>query len=210
MYKDENDGKLVGGGTSAKGCWVSVPPGGRDASAEEKKEYIKKGLLWPFVKKVEAYRCPSDRRNKSVWHKNAYRTYSIPGGMSGLHTPPSSWEIIPCIRYSDIKGPATKYVFLAECDVRGMNLGPWMLRSKSRIWVDPFAIWHSRNRSTLGFADGHVDMHRWYSETLIEWNELALWEPHKFSFWRDPMIGDSLELEDFEWALRGYAYKALK
>ena len=206
MYKDENDGKLVGGNTiSANESWVLLPPDWKNAGVELKKEYIKKGTLWPYVKKVEAYRCPSDRRMKSPYHKYAYRTYSIPGGMNG-----QLGEVVPCKNYSDVKGPATKYVFLAECDVRGVNAGSWMLRPKSRTWVDPFGIWHSRNRSTLGFADGHVDMHRWYSETLIEWNELALWEPQKFSFFRDPTTGDEQELEDLEWALRGYAYKALK
>ena len=150
------------------------------------------------------FRSPSDRRKNSEYHKYAYRTYSIAGGMNGLGP-----EILTCIRYYDIKQPATKYVFLAECDPRGYNKGSWVIRPRSRRWVDPFGIWHSRNRSTLGFADGHVEMHRWYSETLIEWNELALWEPQKFYFHRDPMIGGSLELEDFEFALKGYAYRAL-
>jgi len=202
MYKDENDGKLVSGRTNG---WVSLPPDAYNSSIEEKKEYIKKGALWPLVKKIDVYCCPSDRRKNSPYHKYAYRTYSIPGGMNG-----APGEVVPCKNYSDIKGPTTKYVFLAECDVRGVNAGSWMLRAKSRQWVDPFGIWHNRNRSTLGFADGHVDMHRWYSETLIEWNEKALWEPLNFHYDRDPRSGDSLELEDFEFALKGYAYKALK
>ncbi len=207
MYKDENDGKLVWGNTpgySSQGSsWVYLPPDWRNVGIEEKKECIKQGLLWPFVKKLEAYRCPSDRRMKSPYHKYSYRTYSISGLMGRQAT-------AACERYSEIKQPATKYVFLTECDPRGTSLNWWQLNHTKREWADPFGIWHSSNSSTLGFADGHVEMHRWYSETLIEWNELALHEPHKFSFHRDPMIGDSLELEDFEWALKGYMSKALK
>jgi len=209
MYKDENDGKLVEGNTPSYGpqrsSWVYSPPNWQNTGIEEKKECIKQGLLWPFVKKVEVYRCPSDRRKNSPYHKYAYRTYSIAGGLNG-----ETWEVIPCLRYSNIKRPATKYVFLAECDPRGVNLNSWVMRPKSRQWVDAFGIWHRRNTTTLGFADGHVDMHRWYSETLIEWNEKALWEPLNFHYDRDPRSGDSLELEDFEFALKGYAYKALK
>ena len=212
MYKDANDGKLVGAhpNSDSRSPWVRLPPDWRNSSVEEKKQYIKQGLLWPFVKNIETYRCPSDRRKNSEYHEYAYRTYSIAGGMYGVPpTGSSRWEIIPCLRYSDIKTPATKYVFLAECDPRGVNSGCWVLRPKSRRWVDPFGIWHTRNRSTLGFADGRVEMHRWHSETLIEWNELALWEPQNFSFHRDPTSGDNMELQDFEFMLGGYAYRDL-
>jgi len=209
MYKDANDGKLVGGHPPAtsQSPWVLNPAGGASAPIEEKKQYIKKGQLWPFVKKIEVYRCPSDRRDKSLQHKYAYRTYSIAGGMYGV-SPTGGWEILPCIGYSDIKAPATKYVFIAECDPRGFNAGSWVMRPKSKRWVDPFAIWHRRNSSTLGWADGHVGMHRWFGEGLIEWNERALYNPKTFQFTRTPEPGD--ELDDFMFALRGYAYKALQ
>jgi prepilin-type processing-associated H-X9-DG protein len=159
------------------------------------------------VEKIDVYHCASDRRQNSVWHKNAYRTYSIAGGMNGVN-PNGGWEILPCIKYSDIKNPATKYVFLAECDPRGYNMGSWVMHPKSRQWVDPFAIWHSKNRSTLGWADGHVGMHRWLGRGLIEWNMRALYEPLIFQFYRNPNSDD--ELLDFEFALKGYAYKALQ
>ena len=209
MYKDANDGKLVGGNTpaSSRSPWVLNAPGEGNASIEEKKEYIKRGHLWPFVKDIESYRCPSDRRQKSPYHRYAYRTYSIAGGMNGIN-PNGGWEIIPCINYTDIKNPATKYVFLAECDPRGHNAGSWVMNPKSKQWVDPFAVWHRRNNSTLGWADGHVDMHRWLSEGLIEWNERALWNPQNFQFYRTPEQGGD-EIKDFEFALRGYAYRSL-
>ena len=209
MYKDANDGKLVNGHTPGPGGepgWVIVPPDAANASVEAKKKYIKEGLLWPYVKKVEAYRCPSDRRQKSQYHKYAYRTYSIAGGMNGV-SQTGAWEILPCITYSDIKNPATKYVFLAECDPRGYNMGSWVMNPKTRQWVDPFGVWHNRNSSTLGWADGHVEMHRWLGEGLIRWNETSLYEPLKFSFYRTPEPGD--EMKDFDFALKGYAYRAL-
>ncbi|MBN2317263.1 MAG: prepilin-type N-terminal cleavage/methylation domain-containing protein [Sedimentisphaerales bacterium] len=141
MYKDENDDKLVGGHPPAtsQAPWVLNAPSAGDASIEEKKEYIKQGYLWPYVKNIGAYRCPSDRRNNSLQHKYAYRTYSIAGGMCGVD-PDGAWEILPCIKYSDIKNPSTKYVFLAECDPRGYNAGSWVMYPKSEQWVDPFAV----------------------------------------------------------------------
>jgi hypothetical protein len=81
------------------------------------------------------------------------------------------------------------------------------MNPKSKQWVDPFAVWHRRNNSTLGWADGHVDMHRWLSEGLIKWNERALWDPQNFNFYRTPGQGE--ETQDLEFALRGYAYRSL-
>jgi len=209
MYKDENDGKLCNAATPSgnydetRGFWVVMPPSAGDSTVEEKKEYIKKGALWPYVKQIDAYRCPSDRRNKSVYHKYAFRTFSIAGGLNGG----GGWEVQPCLSYSDIKAPATKYVFTTECDPRGYNMNSWVMRPKSRQWVDPFATWHRRNSSTLGWADGHVDTRTWLSEGLIKWNEQALYEPMNFSFYRTPEPGD--EMKDFDFALKGYAYKSL-
>ena len=213
MYKDENDGKLVGGhpqetGTNlvVPGPWVFLPPNPANASAELKQEYIKNGMLWPYVKDVDVYRCPSDKRKNNPYHKYAFRTYSIAGGMNGVTD--DTWEIKPCKNYTDIKQPATKVVFLAECDPRGYNMGSWVIRPKSKQWVDPFGIWHRDNSSTLSFADGHVEMHRFYSRGLIEWNLKALHEPMNFAFYRTPQ--DNEEMEDFEFMLKAYAYRALQ
>ena len=59
MYKDTNDGKLIGAHPPAtnQAPWVLNAPGAGDAGIEEKKEYIRKGLLWPFVKNIGSYRC---------------------------------------------------------------------------------------------------------------------------------------------------------
>jgi prepilin-type N-terminal cleavage/methylation domain-containing protein len=213
MYKDENDGNLVGGHPQENTTvlvpapWVVMPPSPETASVELKKEYIKKGRLWPYVKEIEVYRCPSDRRKNSPHHKYAYRTYSIAGGLNGGVSGDPLWEIKTCMKYTDIKQPATKLVFIAECDPRGYNTGAWVIQPKSKRWVDPFGIWHRDNASTLSFADGHVDMHRWPSRALIEWNLKALHEPLNFAFYRSPQ--DNEEMEDFEFILKAYAYKAL-
>jgi prepilin-type N-terminal cleavage/methylation domain-containing protein len=212
MYKDEYDGKLVGGfpervTESPWSPWVQIPPGGADASIEQKKEYIKRGLLWPLVKEISVYRCPSDRRKNSPYHKYAYRTYSVAGGVNGVNQSGTEWEIRPCVKYTDIRQPATKLVFLAECDPRGYNEGSWVIYPKSRQWVDPFGIWHRDNSSTLSFADGHVDMHRWFARGLIKWNLQALEDPGRFQFYRTP--ADTEEWADFDFMLKSYAYRSL-
>ncbi len=214
MYKDENDSKIVPGftplGPTGDNAWVRMPADPGSALIEEKQEYIKLGLMWPYVKEVEVYRCPSDKRKNSPFHQNAYRTYSIAGGMNAVGNGKGGggWEILPCLNYTDIKQPATKYVFLAECDKRGYNMGSWVMKPSSKQWVDPFAVWHRDNTSTLGYADGHAEMQRWHSKGLIEWNLQFLHEPQTASFTRTP--ADDEEWEDFDVMLKGYAYRQLQ
>jgi prepilin-type N-terminal cleavage/methylation domain-containing protein len=204
MYKDDNDDELVKGTTgSSDGSWVLNPSGD---TIEDKKEALRGGALFQYVSNtVDVYRCPADLRQRDP-RVYAFRSYSIAGGMNGVN-PAGGWQIYPIIKYSEIKRPASKYVFLEEADPRGYNRGSWVMRPKSKEWVDPFAIWHSRSKSTLGWADGSAEMHRWLSKSLIEWNKQACEEPDTFSFYK-PRNED--DLEDFTFMLNGYAYRALQ
>ncbi len=213
MYKDENDAKLVHGHTPGPtynraevAPWVVMPPGMGNSTVEEKKEYIKQGLLWPYVNEIDIYRCPSDKRKNNPHHMYAYRTYSIAGGLAGLGRD-GGFGASECTKYTEIRQPSLKYVFLAECDKRGYNMNSWVMNPKDRQWVDPFGIWHRDNATTLSYADGRVDMQRWQSRGLIEWNLKALHDPANFNFYRIPQ--DNEEMEDFEFMLAGYAYRDL-
>ena len=73
--------------------------------------------------------------------------------------------------------------------------------------MDPFGVWHRSNTTTIGFADGRVDMQPWHGKGLIAWNLLALHEPNKFNFYRTPT--DEEEWKDFESAVRAYSSKDL-
>ena len=212
MYKDENDAKLPNARTpqysaqSTNPGWVTMPPNPGSSSVEEKKEYIKRGAMWPYVNDIEVYRCPSDKRKNISYHQYAYRTYSICGGLNGVGSG-GGFGATPYLKYTEIKQPANKWVFLAECDTRGYNMNSWVMNPSVRQWVDPFGIWHRGNNSTVGFADGRVSMQQWRSQGLIEWNLQALHEPQSFSFFRTP--ADDTEWTDFENAVRHYPYRSL-
>ena len=115
-------------------------------------------------KTVDVYRCPADRR-KLRPGQTAFRSYSIAGGANG-----EGWQntYVPAEKYSEIFQPATKYVFVEEADPSGWNKGSWVLNPQSKTWVDPLAVWHSKARSALGLADGHVEIHRWMDRSTIE------------------------------------------
>lgn len=195
MYKDDNDDKLVGGNTDP-GNWVLRPSGN---SIEQKKEAIRQGALFPYVNNtVDVYRCPADLRIKDPG-QFAFRSFSIAGGANG-----ESWSgSVQAKKYSDLKRPATKYIFLEDIDPRGYNTGSWVMAFPPS-WVDPLAMWHNE-RSTIGFADGHAEMHRWNDRSFIDWCQRAMFEPRSFSFYLTP---PSNELKDINYMANGYPCKS--
>jgi len=211
LYKDDWDAKLVPGATGVRSDsevgwsgqlqWVDQP-GNLDASFDVKKEAIRDGLLYKYTEEVDIYRCPADRRRDSSTIPVAFRTFSIVGGAHG-----EGWGSYTRItQYSEIKRPAMKYIFVEEMDTRGCNINSWQMDPDpaNPSWTDPVAMWHS-NKTTLGFADGHAEMHAWENQDFIDWNTIAMDEPQRFSFGKSP-----LEPEDAEYMAKGFPYRALK
>ena len=175
LYKDANDDQLVGGQVGKVPYdWVQGPTGA-GTIINRKKEGIRQGALFRYVgDAIEVYRCPADQR-KLTPGQAAYRSYSIAGGANG-----EGWQntFVQAKEYAEISQPAGKYVFIEEADPRGWNKGSWVLNPRERAWVDPLAIWHSRARSSLGFADGHAEIRRWADESTIEMSrEQAFHQP---------------------------------
>jgi len=198
MYKDDNDDKLVPGNTNPNN-WVDRPSPVQ-APMEEQHDAIRRGKLFPYTKTVDVYHCPADRRQSGL--NAAFLTFSIAGGANG-----EDWgtEYTKARLYGDLKRPSTKYVFVAEMDNRGTNVGSWQMNPRSRSWVDPMAMWHNQ-RTTLGFADGHAEMRQWRDESLIEWLEKALHNEPGFQFDMTPP-GD--EVEDLEYMIEGFPAKSI-
>ncbi len=196
MYKDENDDKLVPGHTDP-GNWVGRPP--TNATLEQQWLAIREGLLFPYVgEEVDIYHCPADTRKQGI--NVAFLTFSVAGGANG-----ETWgSYEKCKIYGDLKRPATRYVFVEEADTRGTNIGSWQMNPNNRTWVDPVAMWHNK-KSTLGFADGHAEMHQWEDKSFIEWNLKAMYR-EGFSFNMTPPAEDFL---DVDYMAKGFPYKKL-
>ncbi len=203
MYKDDNNEKLVGPKTDGDTSWVDVPDDPQNATLEEKKAAIRQGLLFRYVgKEVGVYHCPADSRKQTG--STAYRTFSIVGGAGR-----SGWrgdsEYVAARRYSDIKRPALQYFLCEEADTRGTNEGAWELDVKSRAWVDPMAMWHNK-KTTLGFADGHAEMHPWQDDHWIKWCQGAMFSPQSFSFYLTP---PSDQVTDISYAAERFMCKSV-
>jgi len=200
LYKDEFDAKIVPGHTDP-GNWVLRPS--YTGTWDQKKDAIRGGLLFPYVgEEVDVYRCPADRRKESSSLPVAFRTFSIVGGANG-----ENWgDYDKCTLYGEILRPAEKYIFVEEMDTRGANIGSWQMEPNAKTWTDPLAMWHNK-KSTLGFADGHAEMHTWEDQYFIDWNLEAMNNPQSFSFGKNPPAD---QRNDVEYMAKGFPQKLKK
>jgi prepilin-type N-terminal cleavage/methylation domain-containing protein len=207
MYKDEYDDNLVRGHTGT--TWQSddwAHSAESRQTLEQKLQAIRTGALFPFVgKTVEVYRCPADQRLKNPT-QFCYRSFSIANGANGeTGYPYPPRDHVPAKKYSDIIRPATKYVFVEDIDPRGDNVGSWQMRFNPPSFTDPVAMWHNE-QTTLGFADGHSEMHRWHDRSFIDWCHEAMYSTSgNFQFDKDPDPG---ETEDIGFLARGFPCKS--
>ncbi|HNS22893.1 MAG TPA: type II secretion system protein [Sedimentisphaerales bacterium] len=192
LYKDDYDGRIVGGHTDP-GNWVDRAA--YTANWDTKKAAIRRGLLYKYVgEEINVYRCPADRRKESASIPVAFRTFSLAGGANG-----ESWSNYTKItRYTEFKKPAQQLVFVEEMDTRGENIGSWQTNVRKNYtqstWCDPLAMWHN-DKSTIGYADGHSEMHTWESPSFIKWCEGAMYTPSSFSFNMTPPADDRVDIE---------------
>ena len=81
-------------------------------------------------------------------------------------------ELRVAVRFSDIRSPGSKYVFVEE-DVstkrQRWNAGGFVLMANNNYWEwwDWPANYH-KDASTLGFADGHAERRRWEDSRTIQ------------------------------------------
>ncbi|MBK7404813.1 MAG: prepilin-type N-terminal cleavage/methylation domain-containing protein [Phycisphaerales bacterium] len=189
MYANDNDDGIVGSWTNRDPnpsagmdhSWVDWPmfPDGRRmgnvalknaTDTEGHKRGIRNGKLWPYLENDQIYHCPSDirARDKGLAGNIAWRTYSMPNcmnGDNGWEAWCGSWRVSE--RLVSVQFPTTKVVFLEESDPRGVNMNSWVMHIDKEQWVDPLTVWH-KDASTLGFADGHAEVHKWSDRQTID------------------------------------------
>jgi prepilin-type processing-associated H-X9-DG protein len=71
-------------------------------------------------------------------------------------------------------------------------------------WIDPFAIFHG-NVSTIGFADGHAELHKWVEATTIKAATDSANGRQAFNW-----AGGGSKNRDFRWVYDRYKHLAWK
>jgi prepilin-type N-terminal cleavage/methylation domain-containing protein/prepilin-type processing-associated H-X9-DG protein len=132
----------------APGSWVGFD----DLSTGDVAKGIRDGVLWPYVKSIEVFKCPDENR---AGYLRSYSMSHFVGGDAG-------WYIYPVKRQSMIYRTQTTMVLVEEADPRGSNLGSWVVYPKGSggqdSWIDWTANFH-KGGCTIGFADLHAEFH---------------------------------------------------
>jgi prepilin-type N-terminal cleavage/methylation domain-containing protein/prepilin-type processing-associated H-X9-DG protein len=124
------------------------------------------GLLYKYAGSLNSYHCPGDKRTAlqtgAGW---GWDSYSKQNGMNG-----GTWQSPnqpPYERHVEVMGPSDALSFVEESDPRGYNNGTWVIDVQPAVrWVDPFSVYHG-DSSSLGFADGHAEIHRWTDADIL-------------------------------------------
>ena len=100
------------------------------------------GVLWPFLKDYDVYKCPNDR----IMYTH---TYSMNGYLAGE----ASYRIFNA---GQIKRSYATWCFIEEYDPRGWEMNSFMVNAyPSNTWNDVPAMMHG-GANSISFADGHA------------------------------------------------------
>jgi len=202
-YRDERGAVELYGGGYWRGPTPDIAAG---IKLEEAFRRVYNGLSnSPLTKYAAAYNshhCPGDLRTKNRrpgtgW---AFDSYSKANGMSGLE----GWGTDNYKKVSQVAEASQAMVFLEESDPRSYNMGTWVLNVTPPGWIDPFAIFHG-NVSTLAFADGHAELHKWVEATTIKAATDSANGRQSFNW-----TGGGPKNRDFRWVYDRYKHVAWK
>jgi len=217
MYHLDNDDFIVHSWVlpGQKTSWVQMPQdemgnttwsyGNHACSLEDKIRGIERGLIFPYMGKThKAFHCPADHRQS--FGTEGYRSYSMIACLNGYPKGFLAYEH-QIRKYTEIESPGDKYTLVEEADSRGFNTAFWTLAARERgydpvQWWSPLAVWHG-DSSTLGFCDGHAELHRWREKLTLELAEKTMLEGNMYGITTVP----EGHRTDIDYMDQGWAYK---
>ncbi|MDE3099405.1 MAG: prepilin-type N-terminal cleavage/methylation domain-containing protein [Verrucomicrobiota bacterium] len=179
-YADDHHGNEVPMTTGGPTAWrigypfpgITAPAGLSpvDALKWQAEQGYRQGALFSYAPNVDIIHCPGDIR----WEAGelAFDSFSGPQGLNGGNSTKKTGDTTPLTKESQIAHPSGRFVFVEENDSRNDNEGSWEVhlgkapQFLGSSWIDSPAAFHI-DSSTFGFADGHVEAHRWLFQDTI-------------------------------------------
>jgi len=194
LYADDNDDKLVSseaGGPWANlygEPWVGMTWAGSWAQGgqlheDDQIDGIKGGALWPYVRELKLYKCPTGYRGELM----TYAMMISSNGRSVDGSPVFKKRV-------QIPQPTERLLFIDE----GLSSpDAYSVRYTSREWWDQPVTRHG-DGTTFSFMDGHADYHKWRgAETIQKGRDNVRSHP---GIW-GPTSDEGLE--DLQWMQKG-------
>jgi prepilin-type N-terminal cleavage/methylation domain-containing protein/prepilin-type processing-associated H-X9-DG protein len=183
---------VAGGPAGMPGSWVMG-----NTQLDTNTSNIMRGVLFPFVKASEVYRCPGDKSTSRQSRMPQNRSYSMScwlNGDVGSGTPsyplaqnPMNQPLFKTkLSHLIIPPPAQTFVFMEENETSiddGMMVVENPMYGPYNNWWDMPSDRHSRI-GNVAFADNHVEAVKWKY-------------PKKFKVHGQPVGPDKLDWQDF-------------
>src|SRR5208282_6052101 len=133
-------------------------------------QWIRKGLIYPYVANTAVYLCPADTSSLPVAGTQYPHVRSM--SMNTWLSPIKPWNNTTTVvsyytEASLIKpGPANLWVFIDENPV-GIKDGSFVCLPGSPNWIDCPASYHN-TAGGMVFGDGHAEIHKWRDGTVLQ------------------------------------------
>ncbi len=176
LYADENDGKLVNGAAGFSNanqawgdhrneiawvgkCWADDYGSGGQLPPEDQKREIQAGAMWPYVKQINLYSCPTGVRDEMLTYAIMFSMNAVAHqevqGEKGAHVKKIT-EIVP--------NQALRLVFIDEGWVTPDAFAVYF---KREVWWDDPPVRHG-DGTNVTCADGHVEYKKWKGTDTIK------------------------------------------
>jgi len=124
---------------------------------------ISLGTLYPYVKDVATYKCPTDHGVIQDTTIPKHRSFSLSCYLGGPEDNTATWGIRPMLtRMSQIASPSTTLTFIDEDD-QTIDDGHFLYATNRGNWFN-IPGWRHQNGTVLAFADGHAEYWKWKSQ----------------------------------------------
>jgi prepilin-type N-terminal cleavage/methylation domain-containing protein/prepilin-type processing-associated H-X9-DG protein len=137
--------------------------------------WIKLGVIYPYVNNVSVYHCPADNTVITSGGSSYPRVRSM--SMNAWLNPIAIWggdanaanTLIIYRKESDMlrPGPANLWIFIDE-NPTSINDGSFISDPDLAFqeWIDYPATYHNKSGG-IAFADGHAEIHRWHDSNVL-------------------------------------------
>jgi prepilin-type N-terminal cleavage/methylation domain-containing protein/prepilin-type processing-associated H-X9-DG protein len=175
MYSDENNDHFVNNDTGGAGGFASTSAGPYAWIQGNVQEWtvnylgtIQTGVLYPYNKSVDIYRCPGSRafvRGLGGRIEPHNRSYGISVQLNCVHGKNNTFTKV-VTKAAHVRRPSAVGVFGEENQISIDNgaMGVESLAGPAQFWNPPTA--RHNNGATFSFLDGHAEIWRWRGPTL--------------------------------------------
>jgi prepilin-type N-terminal cleavage/methylation domain-containing protein/prepilin-type processing-associated H-X9-DG protein len=139
--------------------WAGYPDYDDPADIELQIQTVERGVLFPYVETIKAYRCPLSK-------KGQVKCYSIPDffGNEEINGHISMGGQEALVKTGQIRMPSERIIFLDEDDI---SYGGFTIYYDRAEWWDWPPSRHD-DGITLGYADGHADYYKWREKDTLD------------------------------------------